>query len=189
MLPQPPSQRGERRRRRRRRRMPRRQRREKELELEYEETVLAKASDAALAAKDDNDLFFIDRGGSQNAKRKIEAQTAVRKTQSSISVTERKLIERAQQKIQSIASSSAKTGKGDDKIIDIWGSDSGAVTRKRQRQRSEQRLHSSSKEGKHSLKILSGHSYNPSLEEHQDALAEVHHVVVIETSVLFSVQS
>ena len=91
--------------------------------------------------------------------------------------------------IRASASSSANTGKGDDKIIDIWGSDSGVVTRKRQRQRSEQRLHSSSKEGKHSLKILAGHSYNPSLEEHQDALAEVHHVVVIETSVLFSVQS
>ena len=152
----------------------RRQKREKEVELEYEEAILAKTIGEALSAKDDNELFFIDRGGSQSKKNKIQSQIITREKQGSVSLTERRLMEKAQLKMQTSNSPSSSNSKGketDHSITDIWGADSSTISRKRQRRVEKQS--SSSIKGRRSLKILPGHSYNPSLSEHQDALAEV----------------
>ena len=150
----------------------RRKRREKEVELDYEEAILAKASGDALSAKDDDDLFFIDRGGSQSKKKKIESQIAAREKQPSISLTERRLIEKARSNMRTTNStSSSKNRKDNQAIVDIWEGDSDIVSKKRRKSIEKNSL--ASKLGKRSLKILPGHSYNPSLAEHQDALAAV----------------
>lgn len=140
-----------------------RQKRVREIEASFANHILESADDERLAAKDDSDLFFIDRGGSKRAKSKIVKAIMLKESQPSISTTEIKLIQQAQDRLK--VQSTKQNPK--ESLSDIWGTDSTIDTRM------PKKLAAISKKSLTS-KILSGLSYNPSHADHQDALAEVY---------------
>ena len=141
-----------------------RRRREREVEISYEDLVIEKTENEALASRNDSDLFFIDRKGSKGGKAREQKVVEKRNTQCMVSITERKLIRKTQARLNAESGGPRNLVKG---LTDLWGVDidNTSIVSNHKSQEVPMKLRSS--------KILPGHSYNPSQRDHQDALAEV----------------
>jgi hypothetical protein len=170
---------------------------------EYAEHVLSFADSQRLAAQPNDALFTVDRAGSQTSKRRIAKQVADRKStsvNSIVSLTERKLVERAVAKLKhqqehtsvsatntmttvAAAAAAAAATTRTHPLNDLWGEDVMAVDVSSSSSNSSSSRSSGRKRGapagtapgprtKKVTPAIGGQSYNPSVEDHQDALAE-----------------
>lgn len=135
------------------------QKRVKKTASEYEESVARLSTLEASTLDADESLFTLDRTGSKSAKRKIAQVLAPQVKGDFVSVTEKKLIERA------LTTKKPVYGKfvtkiGSDEVRDLWN-DVQVDT-------------SISEESKQTRKLRTAHpgqSYNPSSSDHQNAVA------------------
>lgn len=141
--------------------------REAALVQEYETFLDTSAADSLLTAKEDSELFVLDRGGSKKKKRKIEKATQRQVDDPKmVSKTEKVLLERMQNKQKSKGKSAGvKTQPATKEVFDMWGAEDTQDLKSRGRPRT-----SSQKKVKKTAGP--GMSYNPSHEDHQEALAE-----------------
>ena len=167
---------------------------------EYAEHVLSFSDTQRLAAQPNEALFTLDRAGSQTSKRRIAKQVADRKSagvKSIVSLTERKLVERAvaklkqeeqQQQTTSTSTAATTTSTKKHELNDLWAEDTSVLIVNRSISDSSSSSSSSSSSGnrkrgvpvgaaagprkKKVIPAIAGQSYNPSVEDHQDALAE-----------------
>lgn len=139
-----------------------RQRRQNEIAEEFAETNIVSTNVAILSAKDNNDLFVIDRSGSKSAKKKIVKQE-VATLQGRTSLAESRLISKiVSGELVSLSRKQAIRKDENSELTDLWGDHYEVVGH-------EQVLKPSNKK----LKIARpGQSYNPSIDDHQDVLAE-----------------
>lgn len=129
----------------------------------YEETITAQIEDEVLATRKDEDLFIIDTIGSKHKRRKVEKlqkNEVLTEQLGVVSKTEQKLVEKIIEK--GIRPMKRNTGKKYD-LKDVWGDDQDIYNN----------------QGNGQSKVIQskpvcepGQSYNPSFEEHQDALAK-----------------
>lgn len=131
--------------------------REAEATKEYENFLDASTTANLVSAQADDDLFVVDRGGSKNKKRKIQKDEQQKQTSGTTSKTEQLLISRIKNKKKEPKVVKAKK----DEAFDLW--DEEKISKQ---QRSTTRK---------SFKKIAGPgmSYNPSHDDHQEALAEV----------------
>mmetsp|Transcript_56016 Transcript_56016/g.98224 ORF Transcript_56016/g.98224 Transcript_56016/m.98224 type:complete len:245 (-) Transcript_56016:95-829(-) len=135
------------------------QKRVKKTALEYEESVAQLSAADASSLKADESLFTLDRTGSKSAKRKIAQVLAPQQKGEFVSVTEKKLIERALNPKKPIYEKYV-TKIGSDEARDLWGDAEAEI--------------STSEKIKPTRKLRTAHpgqSYNPSSGDHQDAVA------------------
>ena len=141
---------------------------------EYANHIINISVSQNLRAQADEDLFVVDRAGSTASRKRIAREIKVKnddKTgiQSIVSVVERKLVKRLVDR----GPKAVKATENGSALTDIWDADESQIvpvdanilTRSR-KSRSENLL---------SVKInvaIKGQSYNPSHNDHQDALAE-----------------
>jgi hypothetical protein len=111
--------------------------------------------------KGDDDIFYIDRGTVELKKQRTIVEST--KQYNTISKTEKKLVERSVQKLG--ASKEKSLEQKDSSVIDLWGDDAGISVKSKNRKISSK--------GKSIVAVVNGLSYNPSLVDHQDLLAEV----------------
>jgi Nop53 (60S ribosomal biogenesis) len=140
---------------------------------EYADQISRLSVLQSIRAKPDHDLFVVDRSGSQSSRRRIAKEIKIKSTDKSgvesiVSVVERKLVKR----IVARGPKEARVNESEAELCDIWDADvstapvdANVLTRSR-KSRSENLL---------SAKInvaIKGQSYNPSHNDHQNALAE-----------------
>lgn len=140
---------------------------------EYADQISRLSVLQSIRAKPDDDLFTVDRSGSQSSRRRIAKEVRIKSTDKSgvesiVSIIERKLVKR----IVDRGPKEARVNESEAALCDIWDTDVSAVpvdanilTRSR-KSRSENLL---------SAKMnvaIKGQSYNPSHNDHQNALAE-----------------
>lgn len=135
------------------------------------EELYAAVADAseerALQGRANELLFTLDRSGSKTAKRKLAAKKVEEATTGSgYSKGEQKLVKRAlanqSNGTRKSARTSVKSSETIEKLEDLWGSEA-PVSRKKGRVEERNKV---------GMKVLPGQSYNPSVESHQDVLAE-----------------
>ena len=142
---------------------------------EYAEHILHFAAEQTIISKPDNDLFTLDRAGSKTSRKriaKIQSNKSSSDTKSIVSVTERKLVERAiakhlQQKID--ASKGVHPVKQGE-ITDLW--DETANESSLNKLNTKRRRTVDMPVNRKVTIAIGGQSYNPSHEDHQNALAE-----------------
>ncbi len=135
------------------------QKRVKKTALEYEESVAQLSAADASSLKADESLFTLDRTGSKSAKRKIAQVLAPQQKGEFVSVTEKKLIERALNPKKPIYEKYV-TKIGSDEARDLWGDADADI--------------STSDKSMPTRKLRTAHpgqSYNPASGDHQDAVA------------------
>lgn len=138
-----------------------RHRRVNEVVESYEKAVISVNEASALTSKDDDELFVLDRVGSKNSRRKITKEENAKLTDKVVSKTERVLIK----KLSANMGAKSKPQQTKAPVTDIWGDDCNASAAKANLR-------------KKALKVpRGGFSYNPSLNEHQDVVAEVSHMI------------
>lgn len=139
-----------------------RQRRQNEIAEEYANHTIISNDQAILSAKADDDLFVIDRSGSKSSKKKI-AKQEVATLEGRRSLAENRLISKI---ISGKIGSSRKKQLTSEKdvgngLTDLWSHDDYGVE------------DVAVKQSKKKLKVARpGQSYNPSVTDHQDVLAE-----------------
>lgn len=135
------------------------QKRVKKTASEYEDSVAQLSAADASSLKADDSLFTLDRTGSKSAKRKIAQVLVPQQKGEFVSVTEKKLIERALNPKKPIYGKYvAKIGS--DEARDLWG-DAEADIRVSDDYKPIRKLRTAHP----------GQSYNPSSDDHQDAVA------------------
>jgi Nop53 (60S ribosomal biogenesis) len=140
---------------------------------EYADQISRLSVLQSIRAKPDDDLYVVDRSGSQSSRRRIAKEIKIKSTDKSgvesiVSVVERKLVKR----IVARGPKEARVNESEAELCDIWDADVSSIpvdanilTRSR-KSRSENLL---------SAKInvaIRGQSYNPGHNDHQNALAE-----------------
>lgn len=141
---------------------------------EYANHISTLSVSQNLRAQADDELFVVDRAGSQASRKRIERQIKVRSNdktgvESIVSNVEKKLVKR----VVARGIKLVKAIEPESALVDIWDMDESQIvpvdvnilTRSR-KSRSQNLL---------SAKInvaIKGQSYNPSHNDHQDALAE-----------------
>lgn len=146
----------------------RREAREREIGVSFSEHLLRSSEEQSWSKKGDEDLFYVDRGGAGTKKQNTERDLSA-KNGGLISKTEMRLVEKSLSKGSS-STPSKHQNIGTRAITDLWG-DEVNVTLYHRKQKS-------SVKEKASVAIVSGLSYNPSLTDHQDLLAEVSYFAV-----------
>ena len=146
----------------------RREAREREIGVSFSEHLLRSAEQQSWSKKGDDDLFYVDRGGAGTKKQNTERDLSAKKV-GLISKTEIRLVEKSLTRGSS-ATPSQHQNSGTRIITDLW-SDEASVTPYHRKQKSAVME-------KASVAIVSGLSYNPSLTDHQDLLAEVSYFAV-----------
>lgn len=139
---------------------------------EYADHISRMSVIQSIRAKPDEELFVVDRSGSQNSRKKIAKELRISADKSGVenivSVVERKLVKRSVARGPKIA----KFSESDSALSDIWDADASVIPvdanilSRSRKSRSVNAL---------SAKItvaIKGQSYNPSHNDHQDALAE-----------------
>ena len=137
---------------------------------EYADHISRMSVDRSFRAKPDEDLFTLDRSGSQTSRKRIAREISIKAADKSgvaniVSIVERKLVKRAVGR-GPVAEQEEKA------LSDIWGIDAPVVVvdhniiSRSRKSRTENLL-----KAKCSVAIK-GQSYNPSHTDHQDALAE-----------------
>ena len=157
--------------------MPKRKVRIQEIERDIVENLVEANSSSLLKAKQDEDLFFIDRGGSKRAKNKIiEIQN---KSKQIISKGEKKLFNKILSKVSNEKSESDGQAIKENKICDLWGEGNDLVvnTNRNKKEKETNRV---------KVKINPGLSYNPSHNDHQNALGEVDNALYIYRQFVFT---
>ena len=148
--------------------MPKRKVRIQEIEKDIVENLVEANSSSLLKAKQDEDLFFIDRGGSKRAKNKIiEIQNQPKQI---ISKGEKKLFNKILSKVSNEKSESDGQAIKENKICDLWDEGNDLNVRTNRNKKETNRV---------KVKITPGLSYNPSHNDHQNALGEVNNVLYI----------
>lgn len=136
-----------------------------EITKEYDNYMVQATEEAIVASKEDVDLFVIDTVGSKSARRKVNKE--VKKQESGVvSATDAKLVaKRLAQKTASTPTTVAVTEPAAE-VYDLWDTPAPQAPASR------------STKGGNSKKLVvrGGQSYNPSVDDHQDALAEAHAV-------------
>jgi len=118
--------------------------------------------DAVYASKHDEELFMIDKMGSKSSKRRIEKQILNRSNGNPLSKTEKKLIGKILSKEKKIEHTAIKPSH--EQYCDLWNQDVYVGT--------EEKAHKPKTRSK-VLKVAGpGQSYNPSIEDHQNIIAE-----------------
>ena len=154
--------------------MPKKQQKKRIAECaeEYAEHILHFSAEQTIVSKPDNDLFTLDRAGSKTSRKriaKIQSNKSSSDTKSIVSVTERKLVERAIAKHVQQKLDETKVVK-QDKVMDLWGETT-----------DESLLNKSNTKRRRTVDVpvnrkvtpaIGGQSYNPSHADHQNALAE-----------------
>jgi hypothetical protein len=166
-----------------------REKRIRETNKEYTEGRLVQAEQQELQARPNEALFTVDHTGSKAARKKqVKEQTRVDDNKS-YSRVEQKLVAKIQEGSRKRSRVASKPkGKHNDALGDIWGTDSSGtavaqeedfesefknIATNQGNSKKKARIPQSSSSGKTSLlKVLPGQSYNPSVNAHQDALAE-----------------
>jgi hypothetical protein len=134
----------------------------KETLREFEEKSDNVKITAKLAAKADEELFSFDRTGSNSARRKVIKEIAPKSNGEFVSKSEKNLLERAQLPNKRVAYGKHQLNGGDEDIRDLWGSDENISKKASEKVRPTKRARIA----------LPGQSYNPSVDDHQNALAE-----------------
>ena len=142
---------------------------------EYANHISSLSVSRSIQAQTNDELYVLDRTGSQNARKRIAKEAKLKSTdktgvQSIVSVVERKLVKRL---VERGPKPTRFHVKEETNFSDIWDIDESAVVpvdvnilSRSRKSRSENLL---------SAKInvaIKGQSYNPSHSDHQDALAE-----------------
>jgi hypothetical protein len=138
----------------------------------YENVIQESVESKILAEKPDDSLFVIDRTGSQSKRRKVETEIIPKETGKFISATEKHLIEKIAKrgKKKAYGSSTVVTKANQSKIHiekleDIWDDSNSLEVSNRKIK--EANPH------KKAMKIAQpGQSYNPTLKDHQETLAQ-----------------
>lgn len=134
-----------------------------EITKEYDNYMEQATEQAIVASKEDTDLFVIDTVGSKSARRKVAKEVKKQET-GVVSETDAKLVaKRLAQKKTSTPTTVATEPTGG--IYDLWDAPAPQAPASRTK---------GSKNKK--LVIRGGQSYNPSVDDHQDALAEAYAV-------------
>jgi hypothetical protein len=134
--------------------------------LDYHAT---KQLENGLKAKENDELYTVDRTGSIGRRRKMnKIQELKDEGKYIVSKTEKKLIEKLAKK--------TKTPVVDDKngkLIDIWGEEGNSII---VANRKSSRIHSvpTVKKSSKLVPAIPGQSYNPSSEHHQEAILKAH---------------
>lgn len=137
--------------------MPKRQKRVEIVSKEYEDLISSTNENLLYSSKPNEELFIVDKVGSKTARKKISKEEgSTNNTRKAYSATEQKLIKRLQEKISIVS----KEPKGDIAVNDIWA-DQPSAEPKRYIKKTERKV------------PISGFSYNPSPDDHQDVIAEV----------------
>jgi hypothetical protein len=139
-----------------------RQKRIKETLREFEEKSDNVSITTKLAAKADEELFSLDRTGSKSARRKMIKEISPISNGDFVSKAEKKLLERAQRPNKRVAYGKHQLNGGDEDIRDLWESDVNVSKKATDKVRPTKRARIA----------LPGQSYNPSVDDHQNALAE-----------------
>ena len=141
---------------------------------EYANHISRISVSQSIQAQADSDLFVVDRTGSASSRRRIAKEIRVKTSDKSgvlsiVSVVERKLVKRLVDRGPKVA----KDVEAEHALSDIWDIDESLIApidhniiSRSRKSRSENLL---------SAKIsvaIKGQSYNPSHDDHQDALAE-----------------
>lgn len=138
-------------------------RRIKETNLEYEETVANNVIDSLTKSKSDEDVFTIDFIGSKSKRRKIIKQKENEKLNIT-STTDKKLVEKFLKNPSAFTKTSDKLTNLPNKLHDLWNDES-----------LDHVSNNKSPNTKNKKAITSiikpGQSYNPSLIDHQNVLA------------------
>ena len=125
-----------------------------------------------LKAKGNDELFTVDRTGSIGRRRKInKIQELKEEGKYIISKTERKLIKKISNKPKAAIVDNGKNGK----LIDLWGEEGNSIV---VANRKSSRVHSVptiKKSGK-LVPAIPGQSYNPSSEQHQEAIIKAYEI-------------
>ncbi len=136
-----------------------------------EESLATKAADDALANRNDDELFVVDRKGSKTARRKVVKEQERKERGTLHSATEEHLVRKKMKEMQEREQKKEEDAKkGSTESMDIWGeaADDGGIPAVPQRRRMAS--HSANKS---TLKVVGpGFSYNPAQTHHQDVLAE-----------------
>lgn len=133
----------------------RRQKRIRETSDEFEE-VLAQEK---LSSKPDEDLFVLDKTGSRSKRVKIQQQLQQQKQQPVVSRHELHLIQKV---LKNSSKKTDNTNNNTKDISDLWSDDTPVPPSK----------YISNNKVRRDRLVHPGQSYNPSLPDHQDALAE-----------------
>jgi hypothetical protein len=147
----------------------RRETREREIGASFSEHVLRSAEQQSWSKKGDEDLFFIDRGSTGTMKQNTERDLSVKKA-GLISKTEIRLVEKSLSR-RSPATRSQHKGSETDALTDLWSNEVNLIPYSRKQKDFVKE--------KAKVKIIPGLSYNPSLTDHQDLLAEVSYFAVL----------
>lgn len=145
---------------------------------EYADQLLRVSADQNLIMKSNEELFSLDRAGSRTSKRRISKQKddlSSGGVKSIVSVTERKLVERVIAKQQLQQKQPPKEIANEDQLADLWDDAAGNVQtgNARKRKMVESAITTDGRTSKKKvIPAIGGQSYNPSLDDHQDALAE-----------------
>ena len=148
-----------------------RERRIAETYAEIEEALSERVEAAALASRDSDTLFVVDRTGSKNARRKIAKKEASDARAYSVSKVDDKLIKKkiTAKKREETAVSAKTTG-----VFDLWNDDVlSKTTANIVQEVTQQRATMPAKSRTLRRKVAGpGFSYNPDHNDHQDLLAE-----------------
>jgi hypothetical protein len=140
---------------------------------EYAEQISRISASQTIHSRTDSELFVVDRAGSQAARRRIAKDLKVKSEDKSglqniKSVTERLLIKRAVARDPKII----KIKETENNLSDIWdANDNEAIVDTSVLSRSRKSRSENLQNSKMTVAIR-GQSYNPSHNDHQDALAE-----------------
>ena len=121
-------------------------------------------------AKENDELFTVDRTGSIGRRRKInKIQELKEEGKYIVSKTERKLIEKISKKTSVAISDNDKNRK----LIDLWGEEGNSIV---VANRKSSRVHSvpTVKKSNKLVPAIPGQSYNPSSEQHQEAILKAY---------------
>lgn len=138
--------------------MSKRARRIAETNTAYEAVVVEEAKEAALAHKDEETLFVVDRSGSKAARKRVLEVILPQKEGRYMSASDKKVLQKIQAKTALVpAPAPAATAL----LMDVWADEPAQPSAPRRSTR------------QHKLSVpLPGQSYHPSPAAHQDVLAE-----------------
>lgn len=135
------------------------QKRVKKTAAEYDESIAQHVTNEVTKSNTDDSLFTLDRTGSKSAKRKIAQVLAPQAKGEFVSITEKKLIGRALTEKKTVYGKYiAKIGS--DEARDLWGNEE-----------SNDSVADESKRTRKTRTAHPGQSYNPSKNDHQNAVA------------------